>query len=544
MKRIAVLVLVLLAAASPGYAQQGTAEIASPFGTLLHLSDSRTRSISPENLTGEKGRGGMATLWDGTAAGAARELGQGWKVQPFVVIEPGETFTLGEIQGSGVIQQIWMTVTGDWRYSILRMYWDDEPSPSVESPVGDFFAQGWGAYAHINSVPINVNPGSGFNSWWPKPFRQRARLTMTNIDDQRVTVYYQINYALTEVGPDVPYFHAQFRRTNPTEYGGVHTVVDGIRGKGHYVGTYLMRGANSPGPWGEGEVRFYLDGPNDFATRATGEEDYFLGSSGYQTMQPDGSREASDFTTPFAGFHNIDRFGSTADQRRFGQYRWHIPDPIRFDQELNVTIRPLGWRSEGRHLPLQDDMASVAFWYQREPHNPFPALPAREELGISWQRPLNHIARNSSVQLEHQPDPHYNQDVTALLSGQLGRPQNPDERWLGFQTDFVAVVDLGSSRAVHNIAIRFMEDQSRLIFYPEHVEILASHDGRTYQTLERSVNVLVPRRGPEFRRYGTELPNQEMRYIKIVGRNMARAPDWHPQAGDQTWLLTDQIFIR
>jgi hypothetical protein len=425
------------------------------------------------------------------------------------------------------------------------MYWDDETHPSVESPLGDFFAQGWGAYAHINSLPINVNPGSGFNSFWPKPFRQRARITVTNLDNQRVVVYYQINYALTDVAEGVPYFHAQFRRTNPTDYRGAHTIVDGIRGKGHYVGTYLTHGANSPGAWEQGQVRFYIDGDTDHATIvATGGENYFLGSEGYLTRQPNGSRQATDFTTPFAGFHTLHRFGSHVDQRRFGMYRWHIPAPIRFDEDLRVAVQPLGRQPEGRYLPLQDDMASVAFWYQIEPHAPFPALPTKEKLAIRWDFPINHLARNAAIQLEHQPDPRYDQNVRSLLEGPRGRPQNPDEHWLGFTTDFVAVVDLGSVRAVQNVAIRFMEDPSRLIFYPETVEILGSRDGQTYRSLYRSDNVLVPRRAPEFRRYDTQIPNEEMRFVKVVGRNMKRAPDWHPQAGAQTWVLTDLIFVR
>src|SRR6188768_2415160 len=167
-------------------------------GNLFRLSDAKTRSISPENLTGEPGKGGMATLENGSAKNAARDLGQGWKVNPFIVIKPGETFTMAEITGPGAIQHIWMTPTGNWRFSILRFYWDDETEPSVEVPVGDFFGMGWNKYSPINSLAVTVNPGSAFNCYWPMPFRKKCKITMENIDDNEMTLYYQIDYLLTE----------------------------------------------------------------------------------------------------------------------------------------------------------------------------------------------------------------------------------------------------------------------------------------------------------------------------------------------------------
>ncbi|MFL7810729.1 MAG: DUF2961 domain-containing protein, partial [Anaerolineae bacterium] len=143
-------------------------------GNLARLSAAQTRSISPENFTGEKGKGGMAT--EGTGARAARDLGQGWKISPSVVIEPGQTFELADIAGPGAIQQIWMTPTGNWRFSILRIYWDDQQTPSIECPVGDFFAMGWGEYAQLSSLAVCVNPGSAFNCYWEMPFRKRCRM--------------------------------------------------------------------------------------------------------------------------------------------------------------------------------------------------------------------------------------------------------------------------------------------------------------------------------------------------------------------------------
>ncbi len=356
----------------------------SDMGQLLHLKDARTRSISPENFTGEKGKGGMATLEEGSAAQAARELGQGWKVNPYIHIEPGETFTLGEIDESGIINHIWMTPVGDYRLMILRFYWDDETEPSVEVPVGDFFAAGWGMgqEPQIASLAVCVNPKSGFNAYWQMPFRKGCRVTMENLGEKKATVYYQISYSLETVSEDTPYFHAQFRRVNPLPEKAVFTIVDGIKGRGHYVGTYLAHGANSPGWWGEGEIKFFIDGDDEFPTICgTGEEDYFCGSYGYNEQRnEDGTYSYDSFATPYTGFHHIPYEGV---QRRFGQYRWHITDPVRFEQNLRITIQSLGWQSEGRYLPLQDDLASVAYWYQREPHNSFPALPSVEKLVIT-----------------------------------------------------------------------------------------------------------------------------------------------------------------
>jgi hypothetical protein len=348
-------------------------------GNLSWLSAAQTRSISPENFTGAKGEGGKAI--EGTGAGCARDLGQGWKISPSVRIEPGETFVMADISGQGAIQQIWMTPTGNWRYSILRIYWDDQELPSVECPVGDFFAMGWGQYAQLSSLAVCVNPGSAFNCYWEMPFRKRCRMTITNVADEPMVLYYQVNYTLTEVPEDAAYFHAQFRRVNPLPYKEVYTILDGVQGQGHYVGTYMAWGVNNSGWWGEGEIKFYLDGDKAFPTICgTGTEDYFCGSYNFESRE---TRQYQEFTTPYAGLHQVLRpDGVYRSQQRFGLYRWHITDPVRFQRDLRVTIQALGWRSYGRYLPLQDDIASVAYWYQRLPTTPFPELPDRDALEV------------------------------------------------------------------------------------------------------------------------------------------------------------------
>ncbi|MBD3409875.1 MAG: DUF2961 domain-containing protein [Ignavibacteriales bacterium] len=346
---------------------------------LFLLSDAKSRSISPENFTGEKGKGGMAT--EGTGAKAARDLGQGWKISPSVVIEEGATFTLGEIKESGAINHIWMTPTGNWRFLVFRVYYDGEETPSIEVPLGDFFACGLGEYAPIVSAPICVNPGSALNSFWQMPFRKSCKLTVENLSPKPVTLFYQIDYTLTDVPENAAYLHAQFRRVNPLPYKDVYTILDGVKGKGQYVGTYLIQGVNNNGWWGEGEVKFYLDGDDEFPTICgTGAEDYFLGSYDFENQV---THEYERFSTPYAGLTEIKKpDGLYKSQQRFGMYRWHIVDPIRFAEDIRVTMQALSWRSDGRYLPLQDDISSVAFWYQSEPHAPFPTLPAKDELEI------------------------------------------------------------------------------------------------------------------------------------------------------------------
>jgi hypothetical protein len=345
--------------------------------SLSRLSKAKTRSISPENFTGEKGKAGMSI--DGPAKGAARELGQGWKVSPFIRVVKQTTFTLAEIEGPGAIQHIWMTPTGNWRFSIVRIYWDGETTPSVEAPVGDFFASGWGGYAQLSSLPICVNPGSAFNCYWEMPFRKSCKITFENLDEKDMTLYYQIDYTLTDIPDDAGYFHAQFRRVNPLPYKDVYTILDGVKGWGQYVGTYMAWGVHNTGWWGEGEIKFYLDGDKEFPTICgTGTEDYFCGSYDFEV-----NSRYQEFNTPYTGLHQVIRpNGLYESQQRFGLYRWHIMDPIRFDKDIKVTIQALGWRSGGRYLPLQDDIASVAYWYQAEPHAPFPKLPDKDYLEV------------------------------------------------------------------------------------------------------------------------------------------------------------------
>lgn len=354
--------------------------LAMNLGNLSRVSKAETRSICPENFTGEKGKAGMATT--GTGEKCARALGQGWKVSPSVVIQPGECFVMADIKGMGAIQHIWLTTSGSNRFNILRMYWDGQQQPSVECPVGDFFACGWTRYSQISSLPVCVNPGSAFNSYWEMPFRKSAHMTIENLSHEPMVLYYQIDYTLTDVPEDAAYFHAQFRRTNPLPYKDVYTIAEGIKGQGQYIGTYMAWGVNNCGWWGEGEIKFFIDGDADYPTICgTGTEDYFCGSYNFDVGKENGGYR--EFTTPYAGLSQVVKpDGLYSSQTRFSLYRWHIMDPIRFKQDMKVTIQALGWMPDGRYLPLQDDIASVAFWYQTLPTAPFPELPDKDYLMI------------------------------------------------------------------------------------------------------------------------------------------------------------------
>lgn len=359
---------------SPGFHGLGV-----HLGNLSRLSHARTRSITAENRSGAPGMGGRAT--EGMGLPANNGLGPGWKVSPCDPVGAGETLCLADIEGPGAIQHIWMTLTGPWRLAILRIYWDDQDQASVEVPAGDFFGLPWGRFAQINALPIQVNPGSGFNSYFEMPFQRRCRITLENLSDEGITAFYQIDYALTEVEPDRAYFHAQFRRSNPVPQGELHTILDGIEGQGHYVGTVMGWGVHHRGWWGEGEVQFFLDGDAEFPTICgTGTEDYFGGAYNFEH---DGAYR--EFSTPYLGMPQVIRPDGLYDsQQRFSLYRFHVQDPIRFQDRLAAKVQCLGWSEERKgYLQRSDEISSVAYWYQSLPTAPFPALPGRDGLDIT-----------------------------------------------------------------------------------------------------------------------------------------------------------------
>ena len=334
--------------------------------SLPLLSHAETRSISAENPTGERGGGAKAEPDAGNAASA---LGRGWKVRPCITLPAGKTTVLADVAGPGQIQHIWISVDPKaYRDCILRFYWDGEAAPSVEVPLGDFFANGHGLRYNVNSLMVAVNPSGGFNAYWPMPFRASARITVENQRGEDIRgFFYQITYALGDVPADAAYFHAQWRRSDTTRACPEHVLLEGVRGRGHYVGTFLAWTQMSNGWWGEGEIKFFVDGDGEHPTICgTGTEDYFGGAWCF----------GDTYSTPFLGYP-LWRKGE-GEVPRHGLYRWHVLDPIRFAQGLRVTIQALGWWPNGKYQPLTDDIASVAYWYQTEPHGAFPEVAGRD----------------------------------------------------------------------------------------------------------------------------------------------------------------------
>ncbi|MDA0350915.1 MAG: DUF2961 domain-containing protein [Chloroflexi bacterium] len=345
----------------------GLGALGGGLGMLPLLSNARTRSISAENPDGAAGGGGRA---EPNPEGPGRRLGKGWKSRPYLTLLAGSTTTLAEIDGPGVIQHIWITVeSAAFRSCILRMYWDDEETPSVEVPVGDFFANSHGLRYDVSSIPVAVNPQGGFNCYWPMPFRKKARITVENQLGSEIRAwFFQIDYALDEVPADAAYFHAQWRQSMTTREHPEHTILDGVEGRGHYVGTALGWTQMSDGWWGDGEVKFFMDGDDEYPTICgTGTEDYFGGAWAF----------GDTYSTPFLGYPLWSR--EPGEVPKHGLYRWHVLDPIRFQEELRVTIQALGWYPDRSYQPLTDELASVAYWYQLEPHGAFPLLPAAEQ---------------------------------------------------------------------------------------------------------------------------------------------------------------------
>lgn len=358
---------------------------------LALLRKGKSRSINWENPTGEKGKGGTA----------ASNLGPSRKGSPCIPhVRAGECITLAEIEGPGVIQHIWITVTDRaseknrylLRDLVLRMYWDGEQTPSVESPLGDFFCCGFGVSYPVNSMPIAVNPTRGFNCYFPMPFNRRAKITLENqCDEDFGGFFYQVDYTLTqEPHVETGYFHAQWRRQRITQKGQDYVILDGVKGRGQYVGTYMALTTLERYWYGEGEIKLYLDGDREYPTICgTGTEDYFGGAWSFATVE-NGKTVENTYCTPFLGYpyyshhdtflHNDYHNDDQMPQRSF--YRWHIMDPVLFEKELRVTIQQIGV-CHGGLFERQDDVATVAYWYQTEPHQAFGELMERRE---RWPR--------------------------------------------------------------------------------------------------------------------------------------------------------------
>ncbi len=278
-------------------------------------------------------------------------------------LAPGQTLTLVDHKGAGIVRRWWMTIApfnnrAIQRQLIVRCYWDGESSPSVEVPVTDFFGVGFGEYHEFVSLPVSMTSG-GYNCFWPMPFRRLARITVENRSTVPVeAVYFNIDIEThRQLPPDALYFHAQFRRAASVQ-GKPVTVLEAT-GRGQYVGTVLSMQPPRGRDMGflEGDERVSVDGEATPSVIGTGTEDYF--SSGWYFL-------GGAYASPYNGAPIVD--GKTA---RVSAYRWHIEDAIPFERSLRFEIEHGGIND----LP-NVDYSSVAFWYQTHPHAPFPPLPA------------------------------------------------------------------------------------------------------------------------------------------------------------------------
>lgn len=339
---------------------------------IFRARDAESRSLSAENPTGERGKG---ALEDPRGEGPARELGPSWKVRPCLDLKPGETVAVMDTEGPGIIRHMWFTFDcAFYRQVIIRVYWDGQGIPSIEAPLGDFLCNSWNKRQEILALPINVNPKGGMNIFFPMPFRKHARITVTNDSPRPLPgFFYTINYTLEKVEQDALYFHAQWRRANPLTAGTDYLMADGIKGRGQYVGTFMSWQQNNAGWWGEGEIKMFMDSDGKSPTICgTGTEDYFGGAWGFGRQS---------YSAPFFGFQQVEGQSETIGCR-MTLYRFHVMDPVFFRKDLKITMQALGWRSESRFLPLQDDIASTVYWYQGLPSAALPPLPDRNHREI------------------------------------------------------------------------------------------------------------------------------------------------------------------
>lgn len=348
---------------------------------LYTLKDLQSRAANGENQRGEKGAGGKAR---GGRKGCP-------SISP---VRAGKTYTLLDVEGSGMVRHIWLTFPPDdpmaMRNLILRIYWDGQAQPSVEAPIGDFFGLPHGAARDLQSDYIQVNAGKAYNCWIPMPFRTHARITVENDTGRELRhLFYQVDYTLgDEIPADAGYFHAQFRRSNPCPMHSDYTLLE-TTGKGVYLGTVLgVRSLYKESWWGEGEMKFYLDGDEAYPTICgTGTEDYIGFAWGMDAR-----------CTPQSGCPLCDD-----ENGLYSIYRFHGRDPIYFHNSLRLTVQQIGCGSrtqvraafgdkadiysawgeaedaETCYYERSDDYCSTAFWYQTLPTPAFPPLPSRAE---------------------------------------------------------------------------------------------------------------------------------------------------------------------
>jgi hypothetical protein len=425
------LVLAALVTASPRVPAGG------PLEGLAKPQEGRSMRATSTMRVGEMRRGGVERKLD-PAAEPRGDLDEASNWDNFRVA-PGQTHVLMDEQGPGVITHLWLTFLGPepqtWapqgsanhQEMLLRIYWDGNPRPAVEAPVGDFFANCFGRRSEVISTPVIVEDADSYNCFWHMPFRKSARIEIENQSDQPIgLLYYNIDWIKKDHLPDdAPYFYAQYRQEYPVQQGQDYVVLE-TTGRGHYVGTVLAVRTRSPAWFGEGDEKIYIDGEAKPSIWGTGTEDYFLSAWGLKRT-----------STPYFGVPYFDQWGILGGHT--SAYRWHIHDPLVFNTGIKVTFEHFGWISPDENPDYkstswnerEDDYASVAFWYQtgaptfaaRAPHARERKLPGLERLTIRAaefaEERYHGIGSAMPQQLPLYPDKQL-----------LYKPPQPDGAWL------------------------------------------------------------------------------------------------------------------
>ncbi|WP_205512845.1 glycoside hydrolase family 172 protein [Longitalea arenae] len=309
-------------------------------------------------------------------------------------IKPGETRTIGNVTGPGIIKHMWFTIasneTNHLKKIVLRIYWEGNSTPSVEAPIGDFFGLGLAKYFLYESKYLSVGSQRALNCYFPMPFRRSAKITITNEGEHAIDAfYYNIDWEKHASLPqNMTYFHAQYRQAIPTDgwsadwkqngdekinnkqnkNGEGNYVILEARGKGFFLGVTHSIVQNQGDWWGEGDEMIFIDGDKNPAIHGTGAEDYYLGAWCYGGcgINPFGNNQP---TFSYSGYGNP-RNGGDNRGAEWTVYRFHSESPIVFNKSIKMTIE------HGHANHRSDNYYTVAYWYQTEPHGPFPALPA------------------------------------------------------------------------------------------------------------------------------------------------------------------------
>lgn len=412
----------LLLATLAAMPQQG------PLAGLAQRIDGRSHRVSSTNRVGPDGKRDPF----GKPVGDLLEHSNADNYR----VAPGATHVVMDVKGPGVVTHIWFTFLGpgpqDWapqgsadhQDMLLRIYYDGDPRPAVEAPLGDFFANCFGIRREVKSLPVIVEDADSYNCFWQMPFRKSCKIEIVNQGTKNINLlYYNVDWVEKKSIPqDTPYFYAQYRQEYPVQHGKDYVVLD-TKGKGHYVGTVLAVRSRSPSWFGEGDEKIYIDGEKDASIWGTGTEDYFLSAWGLKTT-----------STEYFGVPYFDQWGIVGGKT--SAYRWHINDPIVFENGIKVTFEHWGWISPDENKDHQsmswnereDDYSSVAFWYQTGK----PTFTARAPSGADRKLPsLERVVVAAAEHNTHGAGDVVSQRLDVYDNPQLlYMPKSTDDAWV------------------------------------------------------------------------------------------------------------------